>query len=350
MRKLKIAVLSSIQWRTPPHKMGAWELVASNITEELVRRGHDVTLYASAGSITNAKLRWVAPYPIQEPSGIPLEDKMYTYLHSALVFEEADQYDIIHNNFDGYPLVFSKLVKTPVISTIHGFSSPQIKDLYMKYNNTSYVSISYADRRNCPDMNWVSNIYHGVDVKKVPFSNESQDYYVHLGRVHPTKGTDLAIQAALKAGVTLKIAVYLNEHDKGIMEYWNEKCLPYIDGKQIIYIGEADEKTKYELLSGAIATLCPIQWEEPFGMVFIESMAAGAPVIAYNRGSVSEVIRDGVGGIVVERDNMDAFVSAIEDVKKLDRAVVRRYAETDFSIEHMVDQYEQAYAKILGLE
>lgn len=347
MRKLKIAILSPIQWRTPPRKMGAWELVASTITEELVRRGHDVTLYASANSITGAKLRWVAPYPIQEPEGTPLEEKLYTYLHSALVFEEADQYDIIHNNFDGYPLVFSKLVKTPVISTIHGFSSPQIKDLYMRYDNTSYVSISYADRRNCPEMNWVANIYHGINVDKVPFGAESQGYYAYLGRVHPTKGVHLAIQAALKAGVKLKIAAFLNENDKGEMAYWNEQCLPYIDGQQIVYLGEADEKAKYELLSGAIATLCPIQWEEPFGLVFIESMATGTPVIAFNRGSVSEIIKNNIGGIVVEPDNMTAFIDAMGVASTLNRQAVRDYAEANFSISHMIDQYEQAYDQIL---
>jgi glycosyltransferase involved in cell wall biosynthesis len=199
-------------------------------------------------------------------------------------------------------------------------------------------------------MNWVANIYHGMNMDKVPFGAESQGYYAYLGRVHPTKGVHLAIQAALKAGVMLKIAAYLNENDKGEMAYWNEQCLPYIDGQQIIYLGEADEKAKFELLAGAIATLCPIQWEEPFGLVFIESMATGTPVIAFGRGSVPEVIQDGVGGLVVEPDNMDAFVDAINRVKLLNRQEVRHYAEENFSIKHMVEQYEEAYYKILGID
>jgi glycosyltransferase involved in cell wall biosynthesis len=352
MQKLKIAILSPIVWRTPPRKMGAWELVASTITEELVRRGHDVTLFASGDSITKAKLHSVAPYPINEPpeSQKPLENKLYTYMHSAEVFEMADQFDIIHNNFDAYPLAFSKLVKTPVISTIHGFSSPQIKDMYMRYNQTSYVSISYADRQNCPEMNWVANIYHGIDVSKIPFGLETQDYYAFLGRVHPTKGTHLAIQAALKAGVRLKIAAFIDYSDKEIINYWNDHCLPFIDGDQIVFLGEVGEVEKYEMLKGAIATLCPLQWNEPFGLVFIESMSTGTPVIAYDRGSVSEVVKNNVGGIVVQPDDMNAYVEAIKSVNNLDRQAVRNYAETEFSIEHMVDQYEQAYAKILGID
>jgi len=341
-------MLSPIHWRTPPHKQGAWELVASNITEELVKHGHDVTLFATGDSITNAKLQWVAPRPVLDPTGADLEAKLYSYMHAAMPFEAADQFDIIHNHFDGYPLVFSKLVKTPVITTVHGFSSPQIKNLYLRYNQSHYVSISLADRLHCPDMNWVANIHHGIDLAQLPFSPKPEGYFAYLGRVHPTKGTHLAIQAAKKAGVTLKIAAHIDENDPLVTAYWQEHCVPHIDGSQIIFTGEADAAAKSKLLRGAVATLCPIQWEEPFGLVFIESMASGTPVIAYGRGSVPEVVNDGVGGIVVEPDNMAAFVRAIQDAHTLDRRAVRAYAETTFSIEHMVDEYEQAYAQILG--
>ncbi len=347
MRKLRIAVLSPIHWRTPPKKQGAWELVASNITEELVKRGHDVTLFATGDSITKAKLAWVAPHPIFDPPG-ELESKVYGYRHAAMPFEMADQFDVIHNHFDGYPLVFSNMVKTPIVTTVHGFSSPQITDVYLRYNQTSYVSISLADRKHCPEMNWVANIYHGIDMRDLPFSAAAQDYFAFLGRVHPTKGTHLAIRAAVQAGVKLKLGVHIDDNDPVVLEYWTKECLPLIDGEQIVCLGELGPKKRSELLRGAVATLCPIQWEEPFGLVFVESMASGTPVVVFDRGSASEVVRDGIGGLVVAPENLDAFVSAMKRAAKLDRRVVRQYAETTFSIERMVDQYEAVYNRLVG--
>lgn len=347
MRKLKVALLSPIHWRTPPRKQGAWELVASNITEELVRRGHDVTLFATGDSVTKAKLQWVAPHPVFDPPG-ELEWKAYGYMHAALPFEQADQFDIIHNHFDGYPLVFSKLVKTPVVTTVHGFSSPQIKDLYLRYNQTSYVSISDADRKHCPQMNWVATIHHGIAMDELPFSAKAEGYFAFLGRVHPTKGTHLAIQAAKQAGVKLRLGVHIDENDPVALNYWHDACLPLIDGAQIVNVGEVDTAGKAQLLRGAVALLCPIQWDEPFGLVFVESMACGTPVIAYGRGAAPEVVRDCVGGLIVEPDNMPAFVGAIRNVHMLDRQAVHGYAAANFSIGHMVDQYEQVYEQVLA--
>lgn len=347
MRKLRIAVLSPIHWRTPPRKQGAWELVASNMTEELVRRGHDVTLFATGDSVTKARLQWVAPQPVFDPPG-NLEWKVYGYMHAALPFEQADRFDIIHNHFDGYPLVFSKLIKTPVVTTVHGFSSPQIRDIYLKYNQTAYVSISDADRRHCPEMNWVATVHHGIRLEEFPYSSQPSGYVAFLGRVHPTKGTHLAIKAALAAGIPLKLGVHIDVNDPVAARYWEKECLPMVDGRRVISLGEVDNKGKSELLRGAIATLCPIQWEEPFGLVFVESMASGTPVIAFDRGSVREVVRDMVGGIVVERDNMTAFVAAVKAAHTLDRQAVHRYATANFSIAHMVDQYEQVYEHILA--
>lgn len=345
MQPLRIAVLSPIHWRTPPRKQGAWELVASNLTEELVRRGHDVTLFATGDSITKAKLQWVAPHPVFDPPG-KLEWKVYGYMHAALPFELADQFDIIHNHYDGYPLVFSKLVTTPVVSTVHGFSSPQIKEIYLRYNQTAYVSISDADRRHCPEMNWVATVHHGIDLSQLPFSPQAGDYYAFLGRIHPTKGTHLAIQAAKAAGVTLKIGGHIDDNDPVVMRYWREQCLPLIDNKQIIFLDEVGPRQKSELLRGAVATLCPIQWDEPFGLVFIESMASGTPVIAFDRGSAREVIGDRVGGLLVKPDDMAAYVQAIRGARSLDRRTVRRRAETEFSIERMTDGYERVYRQL----
>jgi glycosyltransferase involved in cell wall biosynthesis len=346
MQKLRIAVLSPIHWRTPPRKQGAWELVASNITEELVKRGHDVTLFATGDSVTKAKLKWVAPHAIFNPAD-KLESKVYGYMHAAMPFELADQFDIIHNHFDGYPLVFSRLIKTPVVTTVHGFSSPQIKDLYLRYNQSAYVSISMADRKRCPEMNWVANIHHGINLDELPFSPRAQDYFAFLGRVHPTKGTHLAIRAAKQAGAKLKLGVHIDENDPVVVGYWRDECLPFIDGKQIINLGEVGPAARSELLRGAIAMLFPIQWEEPFGLVLIESMASGTPVVAFGRGSAPEVVKDGVGGLVVEPDNLDAMVTAMQKVSELDRQAVRSYAEANFTVGRMVEQYEQVYERLV---
>lgn len=341
-------MLSPCHWRTPPKSYGPWEQVASDITEELVRRGHEVTLYATADSITSATLRSVAPVGLLEPEGKDLDDKLYGYLHSAMAFEEAKDFDILHNHYDGYPLVMSKMTPTPVVSTVHGFSSPYIHKLYLKYPNVNYVSISHADRKHCPDMNWVANIYHGIQLDDWPASTESEDWLGFIGRVHPFKGTHLAIQAAKKAGKVLKIAGSIDANDPVVNKYWEEEVEPHIDGEQIVYLGEIGGQARVDFYRKAQAILVPIQWEEPFGLVLIESMAAGTPLIAFNRGSVPEVVQDGVGGFVTKADDVDEMVQAIGRIHTIDRAAVRAYAEANFSVTKMVDQYEELYRKVIA--
>lgn len=345
---MRIAMLSPCHWRTPPRGHGPWEWVASVITEELVRRGHDVTLYATADSVTSARLRSVVPYPLLEDAGRTLEHKVYGYLHAALPFEDADQFDIIHNHYDGYPLVFSRLVDTPVVSTVHGFSSPQISEIYRRYANTSYVSITDADRRHCPDMNWVATVHHGVDFDELPFGPEPDDYVCFLGRIHPYKGTAVAIEAARRAGVVLKIAGHIDENDPRVLAYWREEVEPRIDGERVVWVGEVGAAARSDLLRGARACLCPIQWDEPFGLVFVESMASGTPVVAFARGSAPELIEDGVSGVLVSPDDVDGLTAGITTASGLDRTAVRRHAEANFTIERMVDGYVAVYEKIVA--
>lgn len=349
MKPLRIGMLSPIHWRTPPTGQGAWELVASNITEELVKRGHDVTLFATADSQTAAKLESIAPHPLLDESGKDLETKVYGYLHAALPFETAERFDIIHNHYDGYPLVFSKLVKTPVVTTIHGFSSPQVKEIYRKYNQTHYVSISDSDRKGCPDLNYAATVHHGVDTNRFGFEPNPDDYACFIGRIHPTKGTHTAIRVAREAGVPIRIAGHLDENDPAVKRYWEEQVKPLIDGRDVRFMGELDEAAKIPFIQKAVASLTPIDWEEPFGMVFIEAMACGTPTIAFRRGSVPEIIEDGVAGIQVEPGDNDAMVAALKRIKEIDRAGVRKHAEEHFSIPKMVDKYEAVYSKILGL-
>ena len=221
---MKIAILSSIHWRTPPKKYGPWELIASFIAEGMVKKGHEVTLYATGDSKTAAKLRWVCPKAISEDT--TLEPKVYQYLHSVLPFEEAKQYDIIHNHYDAYPLVFSGLVSTPVVTTIHGFSSPQVTKIYQAYNNTSYVSISLADRKNCPNLNYVANVYHGIPLEKYIYNETPADYLCYVGRICPDKGVGLAVKIAKKMGIRLLIAGLIQDQQN-----FNNEIKPFLNNR-----------------------------------------------------------------------------------------------------------------------
>lgn len=349
MKPLRIAMLSPIHWRTPPRKYGPWEQVASNIAEELVRRGHDVTLYATADSATSAKLRSVVPYGLLEEAGKNLDGGLWSRLHAAACFEDAarGEFDIIHNHYDGYPLTMSRLINTPVVSTVHGFSSGQIHELYRRYDNVSYVSISKADRKNCPDMNWVANVYHGLHLADWPYAANSQDWIGFIGRIHPSKGTHLAIEAAKRAGRNLRIAGAIDEQDPVVAKYWHKEIEPHIDGRHVQYLGELGGPEKLAFYQQAQAILAPILWDEPFGLVLIEAMAVGTPVVAYGRGSVPEVVRDGVSGWVVPPNDLEALAAAIGRVDQLDRKAVRAHVEQYFAVETMVDGYEAVYRDVL---
>jgi len=338
---MRIAILSSIHWRTPPRTYGPWELIASYITEGMVKKGHKVTLYATGDSLTHARLRWICPKPVSENP--TLDVKVYQYLHTTLPFEEAGAYDIIHNHYDAYPLVFSRLIKTPLLTTIHGFSSPQISQIYQKYANTFLVSISFADRIHAPKLNYIANIYHGIPVEEYEFNENPKDYFCFIGRISPDKGVHFSVKLARKMGLKLKIAGLI---DKPNQEFFDKEIKPYLNQK-IQYIGLVDNQTKKDLLRNAAAFLHLNTYREGFGLTLVEAMASGTPVIGMNLGSIPEVIKDKKTGFVVS-DIKEAEM-AIRKIDKIQRKDCRKRVEKNFSLERMLDEYERVYQKIITI-
>src|SRR6185312_14259945 len=242
----RIAILSPVAWRTPPRQYGAWETVASNITEGLVSRGWDVTLFATADSVTRARLHAVVAKGYEEDREI--DPKVAEYLHISELFEHAAEFDLIHSHYDFMALSYTRLVKTPVLTTIHGFSSPQIMPVYEKYRNGYFVSISDSDR--APGLNYLGTVYNGIDLSLYPLRKHGGDYLVFLGRIHPDKGVHLAIQVARMSGLPLLIAGIVQDE-----EYFRKQVRPHIDDKQIRYIGPVDVRSKNELFARARALL-----------------------------------------------------------------------------------------------
>lgn len=335
---MKIALLSPIAWRTPPRHYGPWELVVSNLTEELVKLGHEVTLYATEDSITAARLKHICPYPYEENPDI--DPKVWEIMHIAHLFENAASYDIIHNHYDFVPLAFSRMVETPVVTTIHGFSSPKIIPIYREYNQDNhYISISDSDRH--PDLIYYRTVYHGIDLSHFTFCSKTDDYLLYLGRIHPDKGTREAIEIAKRSGLRLFIAGIVQDKD-----YYNNQVAPQVDNEQIVYLGPVGPAQRDELLGNAYAVLHPISFAEPFGLTVVESMACGTPVVAFNKGSMPEVINHGVSGFLVE--NVAQACAAIPRISSLDRHKCREWAVMRFSRERMARDYESVYLQILN--
>lgn len=336
---MRIAILSSIHWRTPPKKYGPWELVASYIAEGMVKKGHEVTLYATGDSETKGNLSWICPRPIMEDTS--LDAKVFQFLHIAKAFEEAEKFDILHNHYDVYPLTFSKLVKTPVVTTMHGFSSPWVGEIARRYSNTNFVSISLADRKHAPELNWIANIYHGIPIEDYPFSKNPSNYFCYIGRISPDKGVHLAVKIAKKIGLNFKIAGIIPTENKNFFE---KEIKPHL-GEKIEYLGEISFKEKVSLLKNALGFLHLNTYPEGFGLTLVESMACGTPVIGMNKGSIPEVIEDGKTGFVV--DNSHQVESAIKKIEKLSRGDCRYRVEINFTVEGMIDEYENVYKKII---
>lgn len=336
---MKAAILSSIAWRTPPEGYGPWEQVASNIAEGLVALGVDVTLFATADSITRGKLASICPLPYVENSNI--DPKVWECLHISHLMEQASQFDIIHNHFDFLPLTYSRLIVTPMITTIHGFSSPGIMPVYKKYNNSSaYISISDTDRHS--ELSYLRTIYHGIDPRHFSFNEIKDDYLLFFGRIHPHKGTHIAIEIARLTGCRLVIAGLIQDE-----KYFNESVRPYIDNDRVQYVGNAGPGLRNQLLGKAKALLHPICFEEPFGLSVIESMMCGTPVIAFARGSMPELIIDGTTGYLVN-DTSDA-VAAIKRLKNISPYACREHAQTNFSLKRMTREYLEAYKRVIEM-
>jgi glycosyltransferase involved in cell wall biosynthesis len=335
-RDKRVAVLSPVAWRTPPRQYGAWETVASNITEGLVARGWDVTLFATADSITRARLHAVVEKGYEEDEAV--DAKVAEYLHLSEIFEHAGEFDLIHSHYDFMALSFSGLVETPMLTTIHGFSSPKIMPIYQKYRDGNFVSISESDRAK--GLNYLATVYNGIDLSLYPLVETGGDDLIFLGRIHPDKGVHLAIEVARASGRRLVIAGIVQDED-----YFREMVEPHLDERVIRYMGPVGIAGKNELFAGASALLHLNTIPERFGLVLAEANAAGVPVIAMDLGSCREVIEDGVTGFLV--NGIVEAVEAVGRVHEIDRRACRRRVEARFSIDTMVDGYERVYAGLL---
>jgi glycosyltransferase involved in cell wall biosynthesis len=335
----RVAILSPIAWRTPPRQYGAWETVASNVTEGLVARGWDVTLFASRDSVTRARLHAVVDKGYEEDATV--DPKVVEYLHISEAFEHAGKFDLIHSHYDFMALTYTRLIRTPVLTTIHGFSSPKIMPIYRKYGDGYFVSVSDSDRAT--GLNYLATVYNGIDLSLYPLQDSGGQDLIFLGRIHPDKGVHLAIEVARLSGMRLIIAGIVQDET-----YFREQIQPHLDDEKILYIGPVDVKGKNELFARARALLHLNTIPERFGLVLIEANAAGVPVIAMDLGSCREVIKDGETGFLVA--NVAEAVRVLERILEIDRRVCRDRVQQHFSIDTMVEGYERVYSTIFDLQ
>lgn len=339
---MRIAQISPLFEAVPPKLYGGTERVVYSLTEELVAMGHDVTLFASGDSITSAKLAPMRDKALRLDPGVV--DWIAIYLRMMeLIRRRADEFDVLHFHTDYFPLSLFSRQETPFLTTLHGrLDIPEFKVIYETFPDTPFVSISDAQRRPIPGINWVRTVHHGMPADLLLPQPVKQGYAAFLGRISPEKGVDKAIRIAGKAGLKLKIAAKV---DKADAVYWDEQIKPLIDASPWVeYIGEINDAQKPAFLSGAHALLFPIDWPEPFGLVMIEAMACGTPVIAFNRGSVPEVVDHGVSGFIAH-DEASA-VAALNRVDELDRTLVRRTFERRFTARRMAEDYVDLYEEL----
>ncbi|HAX75044.1 MAG TPA: glycosyl transferase [Cyanobacteria bacterium UBA11372] len=341
---MRIAQIAPLWERVPPPAYGGIELVVSLLTDELVRRGHEVTLFASGDSITLANLESVHPRALRLDPSVK-EFGIYEMLQMSRVYEQASEFDIIHSHMGCAALPYVNLVKTPTVHTLHGIFTPDNEKMFTYAKKQPYVSISNTQREPRLGLNCVATVYNGIDVDSYEFypQPDQPPYLAFLGRISPEKGTHHAIEIAKQVGLPLKMAGKVDVVD---VEYYESEIKPHIDGEQIQYLGEANHAQKNELMGRAIATLFPITWREPFGLVMIESMASGTPVIAMKLGSTSEVIADGKTGFLC--NSIAECVSAVRRVEEINRNDCRKHVVNRFSVQKMTEGYEAVYQQILA--
>ena len=340
---MRIAQLAPLSERVPPELYGGTERVVSVLTEELVRRGHEVTLFASGDAITDARLVAVAERALRLDPTVA-DPYPYTMLALGMAFERAAEFDLLHSHLDYFALPFARLVRTPVVTTLHGrLDLSDLPAIFGAYPEAALVSISDAQRAPLPQANWLATVYNGIDLGPYPFRPEPGGYFAFIGRVAPEKNLEGAIAIARQTGIPLKIAAKVDEVDR---EYHEQVVRPLLDGRLVEHIGEIGEGEKGAFLGDAYALLFPVDWPEPFGLAMAEAMACGTPVLALRRGSVPEVVEDGATGFV--RDTLEELAGAAERVPELDRRRCRERVEARFSAAAMADGYEAAYRRLLG--
>lgn len=339
---MKIAQIAPVWYPIPPKGYGGIELVVSLLAEGLTAAGHDVTLFASGDSETSATLKWILDAAPSEKIGQVYPD----LLHATNAYGQADDFDIIHDHSGMIGPAIGAFSGLPVLHTLHGPATENSKQLYRLLNpGLYYNSISEYQRRMFGDLNFVGTIYNAVDLNSYPYGADKDDYLMFLGRMNPEKGAHVAVEIANRLGRRLRMVTKMTEpHEKA---YFKEKVEPLLKSNTEV-IGEIDVATKADMFRHAACTLFPIQWPEPFGLVMIESMAAGTPVVAMGRGAVPEVMENGRTGFIVE--TTDQMVEAVGRIGEIDPEECRRYVEERFSRARMVADYEKAYERIIGAE
>ncbi len=340
---MKIAQIAPLCERVPPPAYGGTEIIVSLLTDKLVNRGHEVTLFASGDSQTLAHLEPSCPEALRERA-TPAEISVYQNLQLNRVFTQAAEFDLIHSHIGEVVFPYANLVKTPTLHTVHGIIPSHIEPLWRSSGQQNFVSISNSQRRRDLNLNYVATVYNGIDTSRYPFypQPDNPPYLAFLGRMSPEKGPHLAIEIAKRTGWHLKMAGKIDPVDR---EFFAEEIKPQIDGEQIEFLGEANHQQKCPLMGGAVATLFPITWKEPFGLVMAESMAVGTPVIAMAMGSTPEVIEDGKTGFLCH--SVEECITALDRIGEIDRVACRDRAIAKFSVERMVDDYEAVYQMLV---
>jgi glycosyltransferase involved in cell wall biosynthesis len=333
---MKVALLGPIAWRTPPIHYGPWELITSLLAEGLTARGVDVTLFATLDSITKATLDGVSPTGYEE--SVEIDGRVWEALHVSHALARSAEFDLVHNHLDWLPLAFSQHCAAPMLTTIHGFSGPAILPAY-RQADSYFVSISDADRS--PDLDYLATVHHGIDLDALPVNPVGGDDLILFGRIHPDKGTDLAIEIARRAGRRLIVCGIVQDR-----RFFSELIEPRIDGDRVVYLGSVGPADRGRVLGSGAALLHPIRFAEPFGLSVVESMACGTPVVAYRKGSMPEVVDEGVTGRLVSDE--DEAVAAVETIAEIDRTACAARARERFSADRMVEDYLTIYRKIVS--
>ena len=337
--KMRIAQLCPPILATPPLKYGGTERIASLLTEELVKRGHKVTLYATGDSRTKAKLKFI----YRKHVGIDYFRETKGILQASMVFDDQDDYDIVHSHTGAYGLMVARYMKTPVVTTLHNdYIRPGTLEFDAFKDASRFVFISRKQQRRLRGLRSAGVVYNATDTSQYKYSADKKDYFFFIGNINRNKGPDLAIKASRATGRRLIMAAKV---DKKYMPFFESQVKPYVDGKKVVLYSTISMPKKLSLYQHARAVLFPIRWEEPFGLVMTEAMACGTPVVAMNKGSVPEVIKHGETGFIA--DNYREFVSYAKRVEEIDPAKCRRWVERKFSIRVMADGYERVYRRIL---
>lgn len=359
---MRIAQLAPPWLSVPPDAYGGTEIVIHSLTEGLVKKGHDVTLFASGDSKTSAKLSFVYEKALGN-SGYNKKEPLHPLLHYIECFDRAGEFDIIHNHAQYYAMFLAHLVKTPVVHTVHGSYSPEYTPeekihTLKRFKNHNFVSISNSQRNDLPDLNYRATVYNGIDTSGFTFSDKQGDYILWIGRITSKKGPVEAIKVARELDIKLKIVGAIDPIEQ---EYFEKEVKPLIDGDLVRFDGEVKGGNKIEYYRNALLTIYPIHWNEPFGLVMAESMSCGTPVIAYNQGSVPEIIKDGKTGFIVDsqapgrgdfiikKTGVEGLVEAVKRIGEIKRQECRDHIVNNFTLDRMVDGYEAVYKQVLGI-